>query len=391
MEWYTSEEGHEQRRAMGQDMRAQRAAGEATEGDGRSAADIEQELIAQGTDPALAAELAEQMAPGEEMREPGPGYFGGGDQGVLIEGEPLQPGSHPALGPGRALHRMPEQVYEQLPTQARNSLPIAVTAAERHDVPVGLLAGLIQHESGWNEQATRRRPDGTSYYGIAGIGSEELERMGRDRSWAMDPENAVDFAASTIGDAYDRYGSMAAALVEWRDGREAAERFLETGEIANEQTSSFVEGALQAAQQYDPMGQYEFDGPQLGEPARIAEVSLTNPVNIEHAATELGRHVWGRAPDAEEAQRIIDAVHGVERQQQMAAHQAGVSAEEAAMAARTQEPGADPGTVTAEAVGPASTQALVQQQLEQINPLETGATRLNEAGQALLNVLGRGR
>lgn len=89
---------------------------------------------------------------------------------------------------------------------------MAAEAAQRHEIPVNLFEGMIQHESSWN-------PNAISPYGAEGLGQLMPETAASlDCANPFDPESNLEASAKYLKQMYDIYGDWDYALAAYNGG-----------------------------------------------------------------------------------------------------------------------------------------------------------------------------
>jgi hypothetical protein len=116
-------------------------------------------------------------------------------------------------------------------------------AAKKHGVDPALLAGLIEHESGWN-------PNAKSKAGAVGLGQfmpATAERFGiTDRT---DPNQSIDGAAAYLKSNLDMFGGDASlALAAYNAGEGAVKKY--GGIPPYKETQAYVPAVLASAKKY---------------------------------------------------------------------------------------------------------------------------------------------
>jgi len=278
------------------------------------------------TDQALAT-IAQQGP--QQQRGPAPGsvggLFGGGDPGVEIRGrqygrEPARPGHpHAEVTPSdvdEETHLIPSEVAAQLTDAEVRYLPEVVDAAARHDVPIGLIYGLLWEESRFRANAVSQlHPDGTKDRGIAQINDAELEAMGKSSAWAMSPHNSINLVAEKLASSYNRHGSWAAAMLRHSDGEHGEQQFLATGQMPSQASESYLSNILERAQLFDPMGDYSLEIPEI-DPLDVRPIELASKEEVRERSRQIGHEVLGRDPTDAEMDLVVSAVHQTQRSEQ---------------------------------------------------------------------------
>ena len=278
------------------------------------------------TDQALAT-LAQQGP--QQQSGPAPdsvgGLFGGGDPGIEIRGrqygrEPARPGHpHAEVRPSdvdEETHVIPTDIASQLTDAETRYLPEVVDAAARHDVPIGVLYGLIWQESRFQANAVSpMNTNGSRDYGIAQINDATLEGMGKSTAWAMSPHNSINYAAERLARNYQKYGSWAATLIEYNGGVVRADSFQRTGEWPYAAAQDYVSNIMERAQLFDPLGDYSLEMPEV-DPIDVRPIELASREEIRERSKKIGRDTLGREPTDGEVDLIVSAVHDTQRSEQ---------------------------------------------------------------------------
>ncbi len=136
--------------------------------------------------------------------------------------------------------------------QGRTLMEWASISAQRHDVPLNLLYGIVDHESGWSQRAIG--DNGTSF-GLAQIHLPAWPNISREA--ALNPVFALEWTASKLRERFNQFGRWDAAVAA-HNSPQAAQHLSETGKFFNEKSADYVLGILNTANA-SGLAQYQFE------------------------------------------------------------------------------------------------------------------------------------
>ncbi len=135
----------------------------------------------------------------------------------------------------------------------RTLLEWASISAQRYDVPLSLLYGLINHESGFNINAVG---DNGNSFGLAQIFLPAWKGT-ISKGQALNPLFALEWTSQKLRERFNQYGRWDAAVAA-HNSPQAASHLARTGEFFNEKSAGYVTGILNAAST-SGLSQYQFD------------------------------------------------------------------------------------------------------------------------------------
>lgn len=97
-------------------------------------------------------------------------------------------------------------------------LRIAQSAANKHDIPVGLFLRLVEQESGWNAGAVSSK----GALGLAQLMPQTAGALGVD---PLDPQANLEGGARYLRTQYEAFGSWPLALAAYNAGPGAVQRY----------------------------------------------------------------------------------------------------------------------------------------------------------------------
>ncbi len=136
--------------------------------------------------------------------------------------------------------------------QGRTLMEWASISAQRHDIPLNLLYGIIDHESGWLQTAIG--DNGTSF-GLAQIHLPAWPNINKET--ALHPLFALEWTAQKLRERFNQFGRWDAAVAA-HNSPQAAQHLAETGKFFNEKSSDYVLGILNTANA-SGLAQYQFE------------------------------------------------------------------------------------------------------------------------------------
>lgn len=198
--------------------------------------------------------------------------------------------------------------------RGRTLMEWASISAQRYQVPLSLLYGLIAHESGWNMNAQNITPRERSY-GLAQINL--LAWPGISKGQALNPIFAMEWTAQKLRDRFQTYGSWEAAVAA-HNSPVAADYLARTGKFQTEKSSNYVNDVLGRANS-SGLGTYIFDTGETG-PETFAQGPTYTPFQAPDpaASKEYIRGVFedllGRQPNESELATGVKKIENLARQ-----------------------------------------------------------------------------
>ena len=127
--------------------------------------------------------------------------------------------------------------------QGRTLLEWASISAQRYDVPLNLLYGIVNHESGWKIGAVGAERIGESY-GLAQIYTRVWPDVTKEM--ALNPLFALEWTAQKLRERFNQYGRWDAAVAA-HNSPQAAQHLARTGEFFNAKSANYTSLILNAA------------------------------------------------------------------------------------------------------------------------------------------------
>jgi len=148
--------------------------------------------------------------------------------------------------------------------QGRTLLEWASVAAQRHNIPLSILYGVIDHESGWNHKAVG---DNGNSRGLAQIFQPAWP--GIHPNQAFNPIFALEWTAQKLRERFNQFGRWDAAVAA-HNSPAAAQHLTNTGSFQNKKSASYVTDVMKRANR-SGLASYLFDE------GDFTEVSGTGP------------------------------------------------------------------------------------------------------------------
>ena len=119
-------------------------------------------------------------------------------------------------------------------------------AAKQYDIPPGILAGLLEQESGYLDEVIKgKRLSSSGAIGIAQFLPGTAEQMGVD---PLNPESAIPGAAKYLRHLMDNYGfDLRTAIYAYNAGPGTVQKY---GVGATEENKNYYSGILKKAAKY---------------------------------------------------------------------------------------------------------------------------------------------
>ncbi len=150
--------------------------------------------------------------------------------------------------------------------QGRTLLEWASISAQRYDVPLSLLYGIINHESGFQINAVG---DNGNSFGLAQIFLPAWKGT-ITRGQALNPLFALEWTAQKLRERFNQYGRWDAAVAA-HNSPQAAGHLAKTGSFFNAKSANYVTRILDSASA-SGLAQYQFD-----TGADLPDIAQTGP------------------------------------------------------------------------------------------------------------------
>lgn len=186
----------------------------------------------------------------------------------------------------------------------------ASIAAQKYNVPLNLLYGIVQHESGWNYQIAG---DNGQSWGLAQIHLPSWPAI--SKSMATNPVFALNWTAQKLQQRFQQYGRWDAAVAA-HNKPDAAAYLAKTGKFLNEKSANYVGSVMDKANK-SGLADYLFS---TGEDIPTADsgsgVTYTpfqepDPAESRKYITSVYEELLGRKPTDMEMTKEVAKISGL--------------------------------------------------------------------------------
>lgn len=195
--------------------------------------------------------------------------------------------------------------------QGRTLLEWANISAQRHGVPLNLLYGIVQHESGWNPSI---RGDNGQSRGLAQIFQPAWPNI--SDAQAFNPVFALEWTAQKLRQRFNQYGRWDAAVAA-HNHPAAAEYLARTGRFMTEKSASYV-GSVTGKANASGLANWLFDEgqstPVAGTGPTYTPFQAPDPAASREYIGEVYEQLLGRAPTDDELASGVDKINALARQ-----------------------------------------------------------------------------
>lgn len=196
----------------------------------------------------------------------------------------------------------------------RTLLEWASIAAQKHGVPVNLLYGIVQHESGWLKTAIG---DNGNSFGLAQIYMPSWQGQ-VTQAQALNPVFALNWTAQKLRQRFTQYGRWDAAVAA-HNKPVAAEHLAKTGQFLDEKSANYVGSVLDKANK-SGLANYLFetgeDVPitsQQPSGPRYTPFQAPDPAASRQFVMESYQDMLGRKPTEAEIKAGVDKILGLSK------------------------------------------------------------------------------
>lgn len=188
----------------------------------------------------------------------------------------------------------------------------ASLSATRHDVPLNLLYGIIDHESGWVSSAVG---DNGNSFGLAQI---YLPVWGGSvsQAQALNPVFALEWTAKMLRDRFNQYGRWDAAVAA-HNSPVAAQYLVSTGKFQNDKSANYVTDVLNRANK-SGLSPYMFGGDEdipvtAATGPQYTPFQAPDPAQSREYARNVYMELLGREPTEDEYTKEVARIKELAR------------------------------------------------------------------------------
>lgn len=245
---------------------------------------------------------------GPRKTTPGPVTKGNLFDDVLPGGTPLESllgGDTPTNVPAGA--RLSPNAFQNY--HGRTLVEWAQNAAVRHGVPLNLLYGIVDHESGWLSTAVG---DNGNSFGLAQI---YLPAWGGkvSQSQALNPIFALEWTARKLKERFNTFGTWEAAVAA-HNNPSAAAYLAENGSFLDKKSANYVSSVIGRAMSsglsqhlYNDPGMLDITGDAAGP--TFSPFQAPDPAQSREFLRDLYQEMLGRDPTEAELNGGVDRVN----------------------------------------------------------------------------------
>lgn len=192
--------------------------------------------------------------------------------------------------------------------QGRTLLEWAQISAQRHGVPLNLLYGIIQHESGWNPTAV----GGVGEYGLAQIYTTSTGGPWPiSKSQAFNPIFSLEWTAQKLSERFQQYGRWDAAVLA-HNWPVAAQHLAQTGTFMADKAQKYV-GSVMSKANASGLSDYIFatgdELPQVpGAGPTLPPFQTPDPAASRQYIKDLYEELLNREPTEGELSAGVDKI-----------------------------------------------------------------------------------
>jgi soluble lytic murein transglycosylase-like protein len=197
----------------------------------------------------------------------------------------------------------------------RTLLEWASVAARRNGVPLNVLYGIIDHESGWLPTAVG---DNGNSHGLAQI-YQPVWGDQVSRSQALNPAYALEWTAKKLRERFDQYGRWDAAIAA-HNSPAAADYLARTGRFQNQKSANYVASVMSKSNVSgldnvifgDEVANIPIDG--TGGGATYSPYQSPDPAASKEFIEATYQELLGRSPTDQEMAKEITRIETLARQ-----------------------------------------------------------------------------
>jgi len=194
----------------------------------------------------------------------------------------------------------------------RTLMEWASLSAQRHGIPLSVLYGIVDHESGWLQTAVG---DNGNSFGLAQIFLPAWPSITQGQ--ALNPVFALEWTAQKLKERFAQFGRWDAAVAA-HNSPQAAQHLAQTGSFFNDKSANYVKSVLGRAND-SGLDSYLFDPTGGGAPITGSGPSFTpfqtpDPAQSREYIRQIYEEMLGREPTDLELSTGVDKLNGLARQ-----------------------------------------------------------------------------
>lgn len=257
---------------------------------------------------------SERIGVPESVRPDQPGLIptspGFGD----LPGGPTRVTPDPQQVPGGA--QLAPRIFRE--HRGRTLMEWAQLAAQRHEVPLNILYGIIDHESNWLASAQGDHDDQGRPQSF-GLGQIYLPAWGNiSRAQALNPVFNLNFTAQKLRERFNKYGRWDAAVAA-HNHPVAADHLAKTGKFMTDKSAAYVGSVIDKANR-SGLATHLFEDPSA---TPVADTGSTGPDVPAFQAPDPAQsrefvraqyeELLGREPNEDELKKGVDKINRLAR------------------------------------------------------------------------------